>query len=316
LNVREATVVYRDDEGATSTAIESVSVSVAEGSVLGILGPSGSGKSTLLRAIAGLEPLDSGVIEWNGEDLARTPVHKRGFAVMFQDGQLFPHRTVFDNIAYPLRLARSDSSEVSDLLELVGLDGFGSRSIASLSGGEQQRVALARSLAAHPRLLLLDEPLSALDRELRERLAIDLRRILSTTRTTALFVTHDHGEAFAIADNVAILERGALVQVGTPEAVWRSPATATIARFLGYSSVLDAGSAALLGLTGAVALRPSALVVSREGIPVTITRVVPGVDGDRVRVAVDGVGELDAVGVDAAPGNAHVRVDDRGVAKL
>jgi len=214
-------------------AVDAVSLSVAPGEVLGILGPSGSGKSTLLRSICGLEPLGSGRVLWDGEDIARTPVHERGFALMFQDGQLFTHQSVAQNVGYALRVRhRPAEARVAELLELVGLSGFGDRRVTELSGGEQQRVALARSLAASPRLLLLDEPLSSLDRELRTRLAADLRAILTATAQTALFVTHDQDEAFAVADRVAVLMAGRLVQVGTAAEVKSSPATPEIARFL------------------------------------------------------------------------------------
>jgi thiamine transport system ATP-binding protein len=196
--------------GAT-TAVDDVSFALAPGEVLGVLGASGSGKSTLLRAIAGLEP-HTGVITWAGTDLAPVPVHRRGFAMMFQDGQLFAHLDVAGNVGYPLRLRRLPAAErsarVAELLELVGLAGFGGRPVTELSGGEQQRVALARSLAADPRLLLLDEPLSALDRELRERLAGDLRAILTATGTTAIVVTHDHAEAERLADRVGTMTAG------------------------------------------------------------------------------------------------------------
>ena len=307
-------VSYLDDDGSRGTAVDGVSLSVSQGEVLGILGASGSGKSTLLRAIAGLESLDAGAISWDGADLGAVPVHKRGFALMFQDGQLFPHRNVFDNIAYPMRIARTGTSRVSDLLDLVGLPGYEKRQVRSLSGGEQQRVALARALAASPRLLLLDEPLSALDRELRERLAGDLREILTATGTTAIFVTHDQSEAFSIADRVGIMAAGKLVQVGSPLEVWRSPVSADVARFLGYTAVLDSARAAVVGLEGPVAFRPTGLVVGREGVPAAVVRVVPGVDGNRIRVHIDGVGELDAVG--DPEGATHVRVDPAGIARV
>jgi len=214
--------------------LDDVSIDLAAGEVLGVLGPSGSGKSTLLRAIAGLDPLDAGAVRWNGEDITRMPVHTRGFALMFQDGQLFPNRSVAANIAYPLRIRRlPHAARVAELLDLVGLPGFGDRRVTELSGGEQQRVALARALAADPRLLLLDEPLSSLDRELRERLGRDLREILRATATTAIFVTHDQDEAATVSDRLAILMAGRLMQVGTPAEVRAAPATPAIARFLG-----------------------------------------------------------------------------------
>ena len=309
LSVTDATISYLDDDGSRATAVRNLSLDVAPGQVLGILGASGSGKSTLLRAIAGLESLDNGSIVWNGIDLAATPVHKRGFALMFQDGQLFPHRTVAGNVGYALR-----SGSVASWLDVVGLQGYEGRRIGTLSGGEQQRVALARALASDPRLLLLDEPLSALDRELRERLAGDLREILRSTSTTAIFVTHDQSEAFTIADRVAIMHDGELVQVGTPAEVWSGPVDERTARFLGFTSVLDASEARALGLQGPVALRPAALVMSREGVPITLERVIPHVDGDRIRVRVDGVGVLDAIG--DPEGATHVRVDPRAIASL
>ena len=309
LQVTDATISYLDDDGSRATAVRSLSIEVVQGEVLAVLGASGSGKSTLLRAIAGLEQLDAGEISWNGDDLAAVPVHKRGFALMFQDGQLFPHCDVAGNVGYALR-----SGSVAEWLALVGLDGFENRRIGSLSGGEQQRVALARSLASDPRLLLLDEPLSALDRELRERLAGDLREILRTTGTTAVFVTHDQAEAFAIADRVALLHDGRLVQVGTPQQVWRNPVDGRTARFLGYTSVLDVEQAEILGLDGPLALRPQALVLGAVGVPIKVERVIPHVDGDRVRVSVEGIGTLDAIG--DPDGATHVRVDESAIARL
>ncbi len=184
--------------------LDGVSLEVPAGTVTAVLGPSGCGKSTLLRAVAGLEPLAAGTVSFDGVDLAGVPTHRRGFAMMFQDGQLFPHLDVGGNVAYPLarRGIRGEAArgEVARLLELVELPGYAGRRPSTLSGGEAQRVALARSLAAHPRLLLLDEPLSALDRDQHDRLAADLRRVLVETGTTALLVTHDVTEAAVLAD--------------------------------------------------------------------------------------------------------------------
>lgn len=265
-------------------AVQDVSLDLPTGQVLAVLGPSGCGKSTLLRAVAGLEPLTAGSVSYGGQDLARVPTHRRGFALMFQDGQLFWHQSVAGNVGYPLRLRRRPRAEVrrriAELLELVGLPGYGRRSPATLSGGERQRVALARSLAAEPRLLLLDEPLSALDRELRERLAGDLRRILVAAGTTALLVTHDQDEAFAVADAMAVMRAGRVVQSGTVDEVWRNPADTEVAAFLGYATVLrgeaaerllraggvePAGSASGGGAARAVAVRRSALYRSVDG---------------------------------------------------
>jgi thiamine transport system ATP-binding protein len=209
-------------------AVDGVSLEVMHGEVLAVLGPSGSGKSTLLRAIAGLEQ-STGSIRWEGESLDSVPVHKRGFALMFQDGQLFTHLDVAANVAY------SKKGNVAELLDLVGLAGFEKRRVTDLSGGEQQRVALARALAASPRLLLLDEPLSSLDRELRERLAVDLRSILRETHTTAIMVTHDQSEAAVVADRVAIMDEGRMLQLGTMNQLRARPASDRVARFLGLS---------------------------------------------------------------------------------
>lgn len=241
LEAQHLTVSYLRDSRHTALAIDDVSLTLEAGQVLAVLGPSGSGKSTLLRAIAGLEVLDAGRVLWEGEDITALPVHRRGFALMFQDGQLFAHRTVAANVAYALQIARMPVPEqldrVAELLNLVGLDGFGDRRVTELSGGEQQRVALARSLAARPRLLLLDEPLSSLDRELRERLGRDLRRILVETGTTAIFVTHDQGEAVLVADRIGIMMDTHLVQEGAAAEVLAAPATEEVARFLGNRSL-------------------------------------------------------------------------------
>ena len=286
-------------------AVVDASLALADGQVLAVLGPSGSGKSTLLRAIAGLEPVASGRIGWDGADLAGVPTHKRGFALMFQDGQLFGHLTVARNVGYALRLRRTPnaSARVRELLALVGLEGYGDRLPATLSGGERQRVALARSLAVQPRLLLLDEPLSALDAGLRERLAHDLRDILHEAGTTALMVTHDQEEAFTVADRIAVMRAGRVVQQGDIAAVWRAPADPETALFLGYARVLEGDPAAVLlraaGLPdggAAVAVRRSALVVAEAGDlagTVVSARVTP--EQIRVVVDVDGIGELDAV---------------------
>ncbi|GGR47124.1 ABC transporter ATP-binding protein [Nocardioides luteus] len=305
LSLREVSVTY---EGAA--AVSDVSLDLADGEVLALLGPSGSGKSTLLRAVAGLEPA-SGEISWDGRSLRGVPTHKRGFALMFQDGQLFPHLDVADNVAYPMRLRRIPSAErrskVGYLLELVGLSGYQERLPGTLSGGERQRVALARALAVEPRLLLLDEPLSALDAGLRERLAGDLRRILHEAGTTALMVTHDQEEAFAVADRIALLREGHLVQEGTLREVWAQPTDTWAALFLGYARVLEGPAAYQVleaaGMTpaGAVALRRSAFVADPEGpLAGTVVSARATPELHRLVVRLDEIGEVDAV-ADSAP---------------
>lgn len=222
--------------------LRDVSLRVAEGETVVLLGASGSGKTTLLRIIAGLEMPDSGRIIFEGRDLAGVPVHRRGFGLMFQDLALFPHLNVFDNVAFGLRMAGLSRAEVAarveEALELVGLSGFAHRDVHTLSGGERQRVALARSLAPRPRLLMLDEPLGALDRVLRDQLIAELRDILKGVGVTALYVTHDQAEAFVLADRIALLHQGKIEQEGTPEEVYRRPATPFVARFLGLTNLL------------------------------------------------------------------------------
>ena len=222
-------------------AVDGVDLEVDAGEVVALLGASGSGKSSLLRAVAGLEDVAAGEVAWAGRSMVRVPVHKRGFGLMFQDGQLFEHRDVGSNIAYGLTgLPRAQRGErVREMLELVGLPGFERRRVTTLSGGQAQRVALARALAPAPRLLLLDEPLSALDRALREQLATDVRTILRQGGTTALYVTHDQDEAMTVADRVGVMEAGRLLRLDTPQRLWADPASSKVARFLGFDVVGD-----------------------------------------------------------------------------
>ncbi|MGW7089544.1 ABC transporter ATP-binding protein [Streptomyces sp. NPDC054871] len=224
--------------------LDRVGLAVDEHEIVCVLGPSGSGKSTLLRAVAGLQELDGGQVLLGGKDQRGVPAHKRGVGLMFQDHQLFPQRDVAGNVAFGLRMHGASRGEqanrVAELLELVGLPGAQRRAVASLSGGEQQRVALARALAPRPRLLMLDEPLGQLDRSLRERLVVELRELFDELGTTVLAVTHDQGEAFALADRVVVMRDGRIAQSGTPLEVWRHPADEFVARFLGFDNVVDA----------------------------------------------------------------------------
>jgi thiamine transport system ATP-binding protein len=225
-------------------ALDHVSLAVDPGKVLAVLGPSGSGKSTLLRAVTGLQPLDHGCVRIDGRDQAPIAVHERGVGLMFQDQALFPHRDVGGNVAFGLRmqgLARAAiERRVGELLELVGLPDAARRPVGELSGGEQQRVALARALAPEPKVLLLDEPLGALDRTLRERLAGDLRRLFTDTGLTVVAVTHDQAEAFALADRIAVMEDGAVLQSGPPVSVWERPVDRRVAVQLGHTNLVSA----------------------------------------------------------------------------
>ncbi|MET7681611.1 ABC transporter ATP-binding protein [Streptomyces sp. NPDC005423] len=224
--------------------LDGVDLEIAEHETVCVLGPSGSGKSTLLRAVAGLQPLDAGRVLLDGQDRTGVPPHRRGVGLMFQDHQLFPQRDVAGNVAFGLRMHQVPRAQrddrVRELLELVGLPGAAGRAVAGLSGGEQQRVALARALAPRPRLLMLDEPLGQLDRSLRERLVVELRELFGRLGTTVLAVTHDQGEAFALADRVVVMRDGRIAQSGTPLDVWQHPADAFVARFLGFDNVVEA----------------------------------------------------------------------------
>ena len=222
-----------------------LSLQLAEGEVLALLGPSGGGKSTLLKMIAGLEPVDSGRILFAGQDLAAVPVERRGFALMFQDFALFPHLDVLGNVCFGLRergLARAAAQQQARAcLQQLGLAGMEARKVWTLSGGEQQRVALARALVTAPRLLLLDEPFSSLDADLRRQLQLEFRQQLRRQRMPAILVTHDREEAFALADRVAVLKDGLIVQCASPAQLLSAPATPWLARFIGYENVLEEG---------------------------------------------------------------------------
>lgn len=239
LTLESATVRFGE-----RAALDRVDLEVADHEIVCVLGPSGSGKSTLLRVVAGLQEADGGRVLLDGADQDGVPVHRRGLGLMFQDHQLFPHRDVGANVAFGLRMHGAGRAErdrrVAGLLDLVGLPGAERRAVAALSGGEQQRVALARALAPSPRLLMLDEPLGQLDRSLRERLVVELRTLFARLGTTVLAVTHDQGEAFALADRVVVMRDGRIAQVGTPLEVWQRPASAFVARFLGFDNVVEA----------------------------------------------------------------------------
>lgn len=237
LEVREITKTYE-----TRPLLKGVSFNVEQGETVCLLGPSGSGKSTLLRIISGLEPLESGQVCWDGSDLSGTPVHLRRFGLMFQEYALFPHRNVAENVSFGLRMQRLPRAEidqrVAEALEQVNLARFAARRVTDLSGGEQQRVALARALAPRPRLLMLDEPLGALDRALREQLLRELRLLLHQTGIPAIYVTHDQEEAFSLADRMILLHEGRVEQDGPPAEVVARPASAWAARFLGLGNLV------------------------------------------------------------------------------
>ncbi|MEO8908807.1 MAG: ABC transporter ATP-binding protein [Gemmatimonadaceae bacterium] len=315
------------------TAVDNVSVQVGPGELLALVGASGSGKTTTLRIAAGYESPDAGTVTLGGDDITRVPPERRGFGMVFQHYALFPHMPVEQNVAFGLEARGVGKSERLEkaraALDSVGLAGAGGRPIQSLSGGEQQRVALARALVIEPRALLLDEPLSNLDPTLRQAMRDDLRAMLRRVGVPALFVTHDQEDAFAIADRIAILKKGKLLQVGTPEELYETPATTEIASFIGRGTMVsgtDNGSTARVTIGGRareltvkrakgtpsryekafVVLRPEALELSNQSGDtswpgrVVNRRFAGGVIVYRVELA-DGI----TVDVESASGNVH-----------
>ncbi|NMO02068.1 ABC transporter ATP-binding protein [Gordonia sp. TBRC 11910] len=293
------------------------------------LGPSGCGKSTLLRAIAGLEPVVSGAITFDGVDLADTPPHRRDFGVVFQDGQLFTGRSVESNVAYGLRMRgwskAAARGRVAEMLSLVKLTDYQHVSVDQLSGGQAQRVALARALAPSPRLLLLDEPLAALDRQLREELVGEISDIVRTTGTPTIMVTHDHTEAAVLADQISIIAGGVVAQTDSPADLWRYPVDQSTAQFLGCTTIIsgqisgatastelgdvDVSGRAFASTSISVGLRPdsvAACATSGSSVSGSVTRVTPLPGRLRLRVVVDGI-HLDADADDSLGG---VRVGD------
>lgn len=234
--------IYKDYDG--KPLLKGITFEVQEGELVCLLGSSGSGKSTMLRIIAGLEEPKSGKVICKGEDFTDKPTHERGFGLMFQDYALFPHRSVAENIAFGLRMAGRSKIEIESLVQnalaSIRMQEFADRPVTELSGGEQQRVALARALAPDPHLLMLDEPLGALDHNLRTELLKDLRKRLHDSQKPVIYVTHDQEEAFALADRLLLLHAGILVQEGAPETVFNQPANAWVASFLGLGNLVPA----------------------------------------------------------------------------
>ncbi|WP_061240470.1 ABC transporter ATP-binding protein [Ectopseudomonas composti] len=220
-----------------TVAVDDLSLEIQAGETLAILGPSGCGKTTTLRLIAGLERPDAGQVLFAGNDVTPLPIERRDVGMVFQNYALFPNLNVADNIVYGLKVRKVPRAErekrCAELLELVGLQGYGHRAIHELSGGQRQRVALARAVAPRPRVLLLDEPLAALDAQLRERLRSELGQLLRELAITAVFVTHDQGEAMALGDRILVMERGRIAQLATPRALYQQPANAFVANFIG-----------------------------------------------------------------------------------
>ena len=250
LEVENLTKLYPNAAGRTG-GVQSASFTIPEGELFTLLGPSGCGKTTTLRAIAGLETPDKGRIAiagremFNGNTGINVALNNRELGMVFQSYAIWPHMTVFENAAYPLRVSRTRrysrdeiARRTTDVLERVGLAGFAARSATQLSGGQQQRLALARALAREPRLLLLDEPLSNLDAQLRDQMRVELKRLQRETGVTAVYVTHDQTEALAISDRIAVMREGRIVQTGTPKEIYHRPNCEFVANFVGRSNLL------------------------------------------------------------------------------
>ncbi|MBI5955725.1 MAG: ABC transporter ATP-binding protein [Chloroflexi bacterium] len=229
-------------------ALHETTLELEPGALTAILGPSGCGKTTLLRSIAGFIKVDSGRICFDGRDVTGLPPQERDTAMVFQNYALWPHMTVFDNVAYGLKLKKVPASEVRrrvmgalelvEMVDILGVEGIESRKPPELSGGQQQRVALARALVVQPKVLLLDEPLSNLDAKVRQRVRVEIRRLQKRVRITTIHVTHDQEEALSIADSVVVMDKGKVIQVGSPQEIYRRPQSAFVAEFLGSSNVL------------------------------------------------------------------------------
>jgi thiamine transport system ATP-binding protein len=248
-------------------AVNDLDLEIDSAERFALMGPSGSGKSTLLRAVAGLEQLETGTVHIDGVDVTSLPAHRRPVGLMFQEYALFPHMSVIDNVGYGLRMIGVDRdaavAKAASLLDLAGLQGFGDRKPDSLSGGERQRVALLRTLAPEPSLVMLDEPLGSLDLALREDLLSQMRTIVTELGATTLYVTHDRTEAFAFAERLAIMRSGRIVRTGTPQQVWDDPQTTFVARFIGHSNVLPGRAVGID--TAAVAVPPDAVTLTDTG---------------------------------------------------
>jgi putative spermidine/putrescine transport system ATP-binding protein len=311
--------------GAESVrAVDGVDLDVADGEFFSMLGPSGSGKTTVLRLVAGFELPTAGTIELGGLDVTRRAPFERDVNTVFQDYALFPHLDVLGNVEYGLRVRKVGRKErrerAEQALATVRLEGFGARRPGQLSGGQRQRVALARALVNRPRVLLLDEPLGALDLKLREEMQVELKAIQREVGITFVFVTHDQEEALSLSDRVAVFNRGRIEQVGSPREVYERPATAFVAGFVGTSNLLSAdASATLLRVPALHTVRPERITLVPEGAAPPDGRVLAGgvvrevvYAGATVRVfvALDAGGELVAL-VPPSGADAEVRRGDR-----
>ena len=291
-------------------AVDSVDLDVIDGEFLTLLGPSGSGKTTVLRMIAGFERPDAGTIELAGVDVTNAPPYARDVNTVFQDYALFPHMSVLENIEYGLRVKKVPKAErrarAMEALEGVRLADLGDRAPSQLSGGQRQRVALARALVNRPKVLLLDEPLGALDLKLREQMQVELKAIQRDVGITFVFVTHDQDEALTMSDRIAVFNEGRIVQLGTPAEIYEFPASEFVAGFVGTSNLLrDETARAVLGNTGTWSIRPEKIRIAAAGAPAGAgERAVAGTVREVIYV-----GMSTRLLIDLAPGGTLVAVE-------
>jgi putative spermidine/putrescine transport system ATP-binding protein len=260
-------------------AVAGIDLEIGDGEFFSMLGPSGSGKTTVLRLIAGFELPTAGTVELGGRDVTRLAPFERDVNTVFQDYALFPHMTVAENVEYGLKVRkvprRERRSRALGALSTVRLEGFGDRKPAAMSGGQRQRVALARALVNRPKVLLLDEPLGALDLKLREQMQVELKQIQRDVGITFVFVTHDQDEALTMSDRVAVFDQGRICQGGTPEEVYEHPATPFVAGFVGTSNLLTGDVARqLVGRAGTFSVRPEKIAIVEQGVPGTVAEVI------------------------------------------
>ena len=269
-------------------ALDRIEFTLEPSQILCLLGPSGCGKTSLLRVIAGLEIPDEGNLTLAGENLLPIPTHQRGIGLMFQDFALFPHLNVAENVRFGLKMAGLSREEqvtrTTEVLGQVGMLSFAKRDVAQLSGGEKQRVALARSLAPQPRLLLLDEPLGSLDANTRENLVEEIRSLIKAAGLAAIYVTHDRGEAFAIADQIAVMNQGRLLQIDTPAQLYQAPRTPFVAHFFGQENIIPVISADLSSVEtalGQFALKgqPRHVLIHSQGVTMAPSQSTDAVSG-------------------------------------
>ena len=278
---------------ASFRAADHISLEVLPGEFITLLGPSGSGKTTLLNLIAGFQKLDGGEMRVDGAPIDHVPVHKRGFGMVFQSYALFPNLTVSQNVAFPLRMAGVDRAtaqrRVAETLEIMRLSEHAEKTPSQMSGGQQQRVAIARAIVRRPKIVLMDEPLSALDRRLRESIQIEIRDLHQTIGSTVLFVTHDQGEALTMSDRIAVMDAGRIVQIGTPVEIYRHPATRFVASFVGESNLIEAEIVQRRGPVMALRNRSGYVFEADAGRGIEVGRATVLVRPERIALA-DGPG--------------------------